>query len=965
MMRVSKKSKILITLLLAVIAVFSFAGCFLNQADDNVGTQTPTITVNQAVISIKPYETFDIIAKYSGDGELAWSSSNSAVATVDGGRVVGVSVGQAVITVSAGDCSKNCYVTVLPNSEVPTLTVTNTDNGIVQLNLGDEYNLNVKAKFSNQEVEATFKFVSSDEDVVSVDANGKLTANTVGEACVFVSGSWREFDENAINTTIKVVVKADVSFDLIAEREGIYAVSILDGENFIQQTQLTPNLKINGESCTSGFTFDSSDSSVVSVNAQGVAIGHKVGQSTVTCYYQHGEETLFASTVIEVLPIVKDKQLAEPFTLELSEGTSASVFDEVFADGKETVKIIDVTEKSVAVKLDDNNVIVNDELLSTGERVWEVYNEAYAYRIDVLVADYVIGTAKELKEVLPTDARKLNAYIILSNDIANVGDYSGWRGFSGTFDGKGHVISDINIKSRGLFGMLDGGAIIKNVAISNVTLSGTSGVFGVQADSATIDNVSVWISGVAPTDIAPCGGLVYQIGGVLNVRNTLVYAMGVNGLNFGAVTGAWWNGEYNLTNSYFITDGTPCGKVYKTSSKDNDNAKGVLENSKGSWNYIYADRQAFEQELVKENGKVNLVGFDKNIWDISQKTMPIFKNDQGFKAVLSEKVNGSKNGGELFYFSKNVTTPAGYASKYVEKGYYKIALPEAIKGTVTAVNLGANAVENFAFDASSKTLKIPVSALNGVSCGQYNVLISTTDGTYRCEVTVADSVLYNGADVRAVLNNQETLGASGVDNDVYIILDGDIAWDWTIFPSGWGKHLYGTIDGKGYAITDMRVTAYLFHTIQGGSKIKNIAFLNVSYGGDSSFLCVENGAFTVENVAITYSAGVCVGLVKSMVGNVVVRNTILVCNSTTYGYVDTYNSAKTLTLDNSYCVTSTGAIKTPTSTEDTNYINAQATVCSDLATLLAKSENLKAFSSDYWSVENGSVLFGGNVVISK
>ena len=85
------------------------------------------------------------------------------------------------------------------------------------------------------------------------------------------------------------------------------------------------------------------------------------------------------------------------------------------------------------------------------------------------------------------------------------------------------------------------------------------------------------------------------------------------------------------------------------------------------------------------------------------------------------------------------------------------------------------------------------------------------------------------------------------------------------------------------------------------------------------------------------------------------------CGKSTIGVL----LAKTLTLDNSYCVTSTGAIKTPASTEDANYINAQATVCSDLATLLAKSENLKAFSSDYWSVENGSVLFGGNVVLAS
>ena len=69
-----------VIIILAVVALFSFAACS-NGAPPT--TDTPTINVNQAVITLKPYETFDLIVSYDGQEDITFTSSNQNVVTVD------------------------------------------------------------------------------------------------------------------------------------------------------------------------------------------------------------------------------------------------------------------------------------------------------------------------------------------------------------------------------------------------------------------------------------------------------------------------------------------------------------------------------------------------------------------------------------------------------------------------------------------------------------------------------------------------------------------------------------------------------------------------------------------------------------------------------------------------------------------------------------------------------------------
>ena len=118
---------------------------------------------------------------------VTWTSSKTDVASVDNGRVTAHTVGETVITATAGEKSATCKVTVKAKTPA-TVAVESVslDNTSLSMNIGDEEKLTPTISPSN----ATNKNVtwkSSDENIATVDGNGKVTAVKVGEATITVT----------------------------------------------------------------------------------------------------------------------------------------------------------------------------------------------------------------------------------------------------------------------------------------------------------------------------------------------------------------------------------------------------------------------------------------------------------------------------------------------------------------------------------------------------------------------------------------------------------------------------------------------------------------------------------------------------------------------------------------------------------------------------------------------------------
>ena len=105
-------------LFIAVITSILFASCTKN---DVTG-----LTLSKATASVTLGQKDSLIAKVAGDGDISkfpvsWTTSNSSVATVAKGKIVGISKGTATITAKAGNVTSTCVVSVV-NEIYPVMT---------------------------------------------------------------------------------------------------------------------------------------------------------------------------------------------------------------------------------------------------------------------------------------------------------------------------------------------------------------------------------------------------------------------------------------------------------------------------------------------------------------------------------------------------------------------------------------------------------------------------------------------------------------------------------------------------------------------------------------------------------------------------------------------------------------------------------------------------------------------------
>jgi hypothetical protein len=172
---------------------------------------------------------------------------------------------------------------------------------------------------------------------------------------------------------------------------------------------------------------------------------------------------------------------------------------------------------------------------------------------------YRISTCAQLGEM----ANNLAGHYVLNNNIdcnnttfTSVGGTGGSTPFTGTLDGQGHTIKNINFNGCGIF-CSSNGATIENLTLSNGTYavgsSSYNGSFVGFADSTQFTNLH--------SSISFNGGNFAYIGGILGFGNSAdvisnssfsgsISVTGTDGYNGGIVGFIWDSGDL-VTNSYF------------------------------------------------------------------------------------------------------------------------------------------------------------------------------------------------------------------------------------------------------------------------------------------------------------------------------------------------------------------------------------------------------------------------------
>lgn len=205
-----------------------------------VETPVTSVKVSPASVSMNIGETKTVTATVAPSNAtkktVTWSTSNAAIATVNGGTITGVAAGTATITAKTSN-GKSATVAVTVNAPTPEPVVPATVAVSVDMStlvIGETTKAYADVTPANA-VDKTVTWVSGNEAVASVDADGTITAKGTGTATISAAttngktGSvtvtvtnmkYTDSNINAAfvgNTTYKVEGIGDGSFTINAE----------------------------------------------------------------------------------------------------------------------------------------------------------------------------------------------------------------------------------------------------------------------------------------------------------------------------------------------------------------------------------------------------------------------------------------------------------------------------------------------------------------------------------------------------------------------------------------------------------------------------------------------------------------------------------------------------------------------------------------------------------------------------
>ena len=225
-----------------------------------------------------------ILPADANNQEMVWNSSDLSVVTVDGsGNVNALHTGTAVITVTTVDG----YFTASCN-----ITVRNFVSEIIFENEGCDLEqgkmLQLNPSFIPEDADTpVLTWSSSNPEIALVDANGNVTAVSLGDAVITVT------TENGITASYNIhVIELEIPIEKIVV-ESIYTVKV--AKNFKLAISLIP---IN---TTEGYIITSGDSSIVRVMPDGTLMPLKAGGTIITITSKSGKVSATCGVYVEEL----------------------------------------------------------------------------------------------------------------------------------------------------------------------------------------------------------------------------------------------------------------------------------------------------------------------------------------------------------------------------------------------------------------------------------------------------------------------------------------------------------------------------------------------------------------------------------------------------------------------------------------------------------------------------------------
>ena len=500
------KKKILLPLLLLCIG--SFVGAVACEKAKPTETPVVTVTLNKEEISIDVYQEYWLIADCDGEETPIWTVADPSIASVENGKIVGLKAGTTTVTVKIGSSTDTCTVTVNElGIENYTLTLSKPN---VSLYKNEQHQIEATVTYGGKKIDVTQKtYMSAQPEIVSVDANGKLTAKEHGNATISVMCS---VAGKELSGTVNVRVVSDGKVEIEQ------SVVELDVSEKNKTATLTAKAYEKGvEKADAEIVWSTEIGQDVILFENSTLTALNAGETTVTAKYVGLDGVTLEDTIVVTVSSItvetgKQIVLSKDECENGYEMDAATLGDEV---GTITGAYV-LSDGGLKTRVPYVDGKYNVKSLSTGLNDFYVQTRNVEYKLSIELWTAKISNANELIEYLTGFSAAADGWYQLEEDItvSKKWTYEIEMKFNGLFDGMGHTITFTT--DTGLFHTLTRNATVKNVTL-NATVNG-GGAIAKAVESGSnvqIENVNVY------ADVWGTGnaGFVSIVSGNLTLKN--------------------------------------------------------------------------------------------------------------------------------------------------------------------------------------------------------------------------------------------------------------------------------------------------------------------------------------------------------------------------------------------------------------------------------------------------------------
>ncbi|MDE5871450.1 MAG: Ig-like domain-containing protein, partial [Muribaculaceae bacterium] len=248
-------------------------------------TPVENVTLSAESLDLVEGETATLTATVAPadatDKTITWTSDNDEVATVSAdGEVTAVKAGTATITATtANGMSATCSVTV--TAKIIDATDLILSQTTAELKVGETVTLGATVIPENT-TDKTVTWTSDNEEVATVDAEGKVTAISLGEATITATCG------DVTATCMVTVVPTPVENVTLSNT----SLNLTEGETATLTATVAP-----ADATDKTLTWSSSDASVATVSETGEVTAVKAGTANITVESTNGLSATCAVTV--------------------------------------------------------------------------------------------------------------------------------------------------------------------------------------------------------------------------------------------------------------------------------------------------------------------------------------------------------------------------------------------------------------------------------------------------------------------------------------------------------------------------------------------------------------------------------------------------------------------------------------------------------------------------------------------